>query len=111
MATRTLERGFITNIWKLITLYTVATSNHPAELKKAAALRYKLDRMKRLSHLQLIKNNTTVTLLAHNSKPRISHMTPLYVTAILAACPAHRNLQHFTTVTPPPGGLYKPHSP
>lgn len=89
-------------------IYTAATSNHPAELKKAT-LRYKLDRMKHPSHLQLIINNKRVTLLAHNSKPHIRHMTPVYVTSILAACPAHRTLQHFTTVTTT-GGLYKSHS-
>jgi hypothetical protein len=75
---------------------------------KKAILRYKLDRMKHPSHLQLIKNNKTVALLAHNSKHHIYHMTPLYVTSILAACPAHRTLQNFTTVTT--GGFYKSHS-
>jgi len=88
-------------------IHTAATSNHPPELKKAV-LRYKLDRMKHPSHFQVIKNNKTVTLLAHNSKHRISHVTPLYVTSILAACPAHCTLQHFTTVTTI-GGLYKLH--
>ena len=76
MPTRTLQWGFITNIRKLITLHTVATSNHPAELKKAA-LRYKLSGMKHLSHLQLIKNNKTVTLVAHNTKPHTSHDSSL----------------------------------
>lgn len=36
-------------------------------------------------------------------------MTALYVTSILAACPAHQTFQHLTTVTTG-GGLYKSHS-